>query len=102
LIARSHFEASLHEGHEGLVLAEGEYGLEQEDLGVTQLGVDLSFSPGRDLRFKDGALTNGHMTVRLTTFKRIDGVKRIPCTVKRLFELDHRPSNSLGYEPIIA
>ena len=51
LIARSNFEAGLDEGDEGLVLAEGEDGLEQKDLGVTQLGVDLSFSPAREFKF---------------------------------------------------
>ncbi len=45
LVARPDFESGLDEGHEGLVLAEGEDGLQEEDLRVAKLGVNLCFGP---------------------------------------------------------
>jgi hypothetical protein len=45
LVARPDFESGLDEGHEGLVLTEGENGLQEEDLRVAKLGVNLCFGP---------------------------------------------------------
>ena len=46
MVTAPDFEAGLDEGHEGLVFAEGEGGLEQEALGVAELGVQLHVGVG--------------------------------------------------------
>ena len=45
-VTLSDFEARLDEGDEGLVLADGEHGLEEEALGIHQLGVELELGVG--------------------------------------------------------
>ena len=45
-VTLSDFESRLYEGHEGLVLADGEHGLEEEALGIHQLCVELELGVG--------------------------------------------------------
>ena len=45
-VTLSDFESRLDKGHQGLVLADGEHGLEEEALGVHQLGVELELGVG--------------------------------------------------------
>ena len=45
-VTLSDFETRLDKGHQGLVLADSEHGLEQEALGIHQLGMELELGVG--------------------------------------------------------
>ena len=55
LVARPDFQAGLDEGHQGLVLEEGQGRLEQEALGVAELGVEFQLGESVIVRPPDHA-----------------------------------------------